>query len=156
MRESDQMSAPGKEPGKTAAPAASPKEVAGRRLASYLERFPIGEERRAQILSAIMGGLGSASGDNAEELTSRAVGEAHELLAAETAGALPLPCPESRRGHMVPEQMKRSPWQRPHKKPEPQGFVTGRQAREYLNEPWMKKAARRRLILSTLVFGPTA
>lgn len=156
MSDTAHVSAPGDGLDKSAAPAASPVEAAGRRLSAYLRRLPLGEERRAELAHSIMHGLAPLPGESAEALTARAVIRAQELLAADVAADLPIPCPPSERGHMVPEQMKRSPWQRPHKKPEPEGFVTGRQAREYLNEPWVKKAIRRRLILGTLVFGPTA
>lgn len=139
-------------------PAASltPQEAAGRRLTEYLRRLPLPDERRAELVPTILRELAPRPTESAEELTARAVARVQELLAAPLASEVPPPCPALDRGHMVPEQMKRSPWQRPHAKPEPQGFVTGRQTREYLNEPWMKKAGRRRLILGTLVFAPTA
>ncbi len=164
MRDTDDLSRHGREADaphgrdvQARDPAASPapEEAAGRRLAAYLQRLPLSGERRGELVSAILRDLGSRPGESAEELTARAVARAQETLYAETAGRTPPPCPPLARGRMIPEQMKRSPWQRPHKTPEPQGFVTGRQAREYLNEPWMKKAARRRLVLGTLIFAPT-
>ncbi|EPR41074.1 glucosyltransferase MdoH [Desulfovibrio sp. X2] len=131
-------------------------DAAGRRLTAYLRRLPLAESRRLEIALTALRRLDAKPGESAEVLTARAVALAQGLIDPVASLDVPEPCPELRRSHMIPEEMDRRLWKKRHAEKRPvQGFVNGRLAREYLNEPWMKIAARRRLILSTLVFVPT-
>ncbi|EPR32939.1 glucosyltransferase MdoH [Alkalidesulfovibrio alkalitolerans DSM 16529] len=143
------------------APGRMPKEIrtaldeAGRRLSAYLRRFPLSETRRLELALGVLRDLDPQPGETAETLTGRAVAAVQEELGRSETLDVPTPCPPLVRRHMAPEEMHRRPWSRPPVKPSAQGFLTERQTREYLNEPWMKRASRRRIVLIVLVLLPT-
>ena len=119
-------------------------------------RLPLSETRRLELALSVLRDIDPQPGETAEVLTGRAVALVRERIGSDEALDVPNPCPPLSRGHMIPEEMHRSPWGAPSGKSSAQGFLAERQTREYLNEPWMKRARWRRIVLSTLVFLPTA
>ena len=143
---------------------------AGDRLMSYLRMLPMKEAQRLEAALNVLKELeASPCKDHGE-----AVAEAMELLQGRLeglAGPSPsVPLLPLDRGHMVPEVMDRRPWvtslgrlvRRMAARLKGSGAKESEHfpedeppaSREYLNEPWNRAAARRRLFMGMLILAP--